>query len=81
MIFVCTILEKICLHSSEVIKEYLPKDPKCLEIFARYLLPGWTSWGLEVLKFQHLSLYKIVNENNKMEINIDNVDGENQNKD
>jgi hypothetical protein len=30
-----------------------------MEIFARYLLPDWTSWGLEVLKFQHLSLYSI----------------------
>lgn len=44
----------------EVIKEYLPSEPKCLEIFARYLLPGWTSWGLEVLKFQDLSLYTIL---------------------
>ncbi|XP_068993747.1 N(6)-adenine-specific methyltransferase METTL4 isoform X2 [Neodiprion pinetum] len=47
---------------TEVIKSYLPRDPNCLEIFARYLLPGWTSWGLEVLKFQHLSLYSIVHE-------------------
>ena len=38
------------------------KEPKCLEIFARYLLPRWTSWGLEVLKFQHLSLYTILEE-------------------
>ncbi|EZA61219.1 hypothetical protein DMN91_005402 [Ooceraea biroi] len=45
---------------TEIIKEYLPDEPKCLEIFARYLLPGWTSWGLEILKFQHLSLYKIL---------------------
>ncbi|XP_076396799.1 methyltransferase like 4 isoform X2 [Megachile rotundata] len=43
----------------EVVKEYLPNEPRCLEIFARYLLPKWTSWGLEVLKFQHLSLYTI----------------------
>ncbi|KAI4478900.1 PREDICTED: methyltransferase-like protein 4 [Polistes canadensis] len=51
----------------EVIKEYLPSEPKCLEIFARYLLPGWTSWGLEVLKFQDLSLYTILEhvKNNK----------------
>ncbi|KAH0944465.1 hypothetical protein HN011_007296 [Eciton burchellii] len=45
---------------TEIVKEYLPNEPKCLEIFARYLLPGWTSWGLEILKFQHLSLYKIL---------------------
>ncbi|XP_008544272.1 N(6)-adenine-specific methyltransferase METTL4 [Microplitis demolitor] len=43
----------------DVLKLYLPPNPNCLEIFARYLLPGWTSWGLEVLKFQQLSLYSI----------------------
>ncbi|XP_025158299.1 methyltransferase-like protein 4 isoform X2 [Harpegnathos saltator] len=40
-------------------------EPKCLEIFARYLLPEWTSWGLEILKFQHLSLYQILDESKK----------------
>ncbi|XP_019864262.1 PREDICTED: methyltransferase-like protein 4 isoform X2 [Amphimedon queenslandica] len=30
------------------------KDMKCLELFARNLLPGWTSWGNEVLQFQLL---------------------------
>ncbi|XP_011633843.1 methyltransferase-like protein 4 [Pogonomyrmex barbatus] len=52
---------------TEIIKGYLPDEPKCLEIFARYLLPGWTSWGLEILKFQHLSLYEILDENKKTE--------------
>ncbi|KAK0090781.1 hypothetical protein PV325_003801 [Microctonus aethiopoides] len=42
---------------AEIIKPYLIEKPNCLEIFARYLLPGWTSWGLEILKFQQLSLY------------------------
>lgn len=56
---------------TEIIKEYLPDEPKCLEIFARYLLPGWTSWGLEILKFQHLSLYKILDECKKDESNAD----------
>ncbi|KAL0113067.1 hypothetical protein PUN28_012355 [Cardiocondyla obscurior] len=55
---------------TEIIKDYLPSDPKCLEIFARYLLPGWTSWGLEILKFQHLSLYEIVDECKKNERNV-----------
>ncbi|XP_018334648.1 methyltransferase-like protein 4 isoform X2 [Agrilus planipennis] len=50
------------LHShkpplEEILKEFLPNQPKCLEVFARYLLPKWTSWGLEVLRFQHNSLY------------------------
>ncbi|XP_020292854.1 methyltransferase-like protein 4 [Pseudomyrmex gracilis] len=52
---------------TEIIREYFPNEPKCLEIFARYLLPGWTSWGLEILKFQHLSLYEILDENKDAE--------------
>lgn len=60
-------IDDMCVNILEVIKEYLPSEPKCLEIFARYLLPGWTSWGLEVLKFQDLSLYTILEhiKNNK----------------
>ncbi|XP_044756726.1 N(6)-adenine-specific methyltransferase METTL4 [Coccinella septempunctata] len=41
----------------DLLKMYVPESPKCLEIFARYLLPNWTSYGNEVLKFQHESLY------------------------
>ncbi|XP_034940928.1 N(6)-adenine-specific methyltransferase METTL4 [Chelonus insularis] len=43
----------------EVMEPYLPPEPNCLEIFARYLLPNWTSWGLEVLKLQQASFYNI----------------------
>ncbi|XP_017876673.1 methyltransferase-like protein 4 [Ceratina calcarata] len=56
---------------TEIMREYLPSEPKCLEIFARYLLPGWASWGLEVLKFQHLSLYTVVEETKETQANID----------
>uniref|UniRef100_A0A3P8T5E4 Methyltransferase 4, N6-adenosine n=1 Tax=Amphiprion percula TaxID=161767 RepID=A0A3P8T5E4_AMPPE len=47
------------LHSqkpslSEVLKPYVGAEAKCLELFARSLQPGWTSWGNEVLKF-HIS--------------------------
>ncbi|XP_012227075.1 N(6)-adenine-specific methyltransferase METTL4 isoform X1 [Linepithema humile] len=59
---------------TEIIKEYLPSEPKCLEIFARYLLPGWTSWGLEILKFQHLSLYEILDESGR----ADDIRNENE---
>lgn len=41
----------------EVLRPFLPDNPKCLEVFARYLLPDWTSYGNEVLRFQHESLY------------------------
>ncbi|KAM4605938.1 N(6)-adenine-specific methyltransferase METTL4 [Polymixia lowei] len=46
------------LHShkpslSEVLKPYIGAEAKCLELFARSLHPGWTSWGNEVIKFQH----------------------------
>jgi hypothetical protein len=47
----------------EILIPYLPSTPKCLELFARYLLPNWTSYGLEALKFQHQFLY----ENSDME--------------
>lgn len=63
---------------TEIIKEYLPDEPKCLEIFARYLLPGWTSWGLEILKFQHLSLYEILDECRNGESNVDSIGSENE---
>lgn len=43
---------------SELLNLYLPDNPKCLELFARYLLPSWSSYGNEVLKLQHLSLYE-----------------------
>ncbi|CAH1396265.1 unnamed protein product [Nezara viridula] len=38
------------LHShkpplTDILKDYLPENVKCLELFARYLLPGWTSVG------------------------------------
>lgn len=51
------------LHShkpplTELLAPYLPDNPKCLEIFARYLQPNWTSWGLEVLRFQNECLYE-----------------------
>ncbi|KAL1501411.1 hypothetical protein ABEB36_006735 [Hypothenemus hampei] len=45
----------------EVLKPFLPDNPSCLEVFARYLLPNWTSYGNEVLKFQHESFYLINN--------------------
>ena len=35
-----------------ILAPYLPKNFRGLEIFARNLLPGWTSFGNEVLKFQ-----------------------------
>lgn len=42
---------------SEVLKSYLPENPKSLELFSRYLLPNYTSFGNEVLKLQHASLF------------------------
>uniref|UniRef100_A0A3Q3VPC5 Uncharacterized protein n=1 Tax=Mola mola TaxID=94237 RepID=A0A3Q3VPC5_MOLML len=52
------------LHSqkpslSEVLKPYIRAGAKCLELFARSLQPGWTSWGNEVLKFQHTSYFTL----------------------
>ncbi|XP_049305298.1 N(6)-adenine-specific methyltransferase METTL4 [Bactrocera dorsalis] len=39
------------------LKDALPENPKCLEIFARYLQPQFTSIGLEVLKLMDERLY------------------------
>ncbi|KAK2859595.1 hypothetical protein Q5P01_004215 [Channa striata] len=52
------------LHSqkpslSEVLKSYIGAEAECLELFARNLQPGWTSWGNEVLKFQHTNYFNL----------------------
>ncbi|KAI9312866.1 MT-A70-like protein [Dichotomocladium elegans] len=52
-----------CRHSrkpplGDVLAEYLPDNPKRLELFARCLLPGWTSWGNECLKFQQMKYFE-----------------------
>ncbi|XP_029005110.1 N(6)-adenine-specific methyltransferase METTL4 [Betta splendens] len=52
------------LHSqkpplAEVLKSYVGAEAECLELFARSLQPGWTSWGNEVLKFQHVSYFTV----------------------
>ncbi|XP_076949651.1 methyltransferase-like protein 2 [Bidens hawaiensis] len=38
----------------EMLREYIPclEPARCLELFARELLSGWTSWGNEPLRFQ-----------------------------
>ncbi|XP_005095786.1 N(6)-adenine-specific methyltransferase METTL4 [Aplysia californica] len=51
------------LHSkkpplSEILSEYVAGDPRCLELFARNLLPGWTSWGNEPLRHQHIDYFE-----------------------
>ncbi|XP_044280011.1 N(6)-adenine-specific methyltransferase METTL4 isoform X2 [Varanus komodoensis] len=51
------------LHShkpplTEILKGYTKPDVECLELFARNLHPGWTSWGNEVLKFQHMDYFR-----------------------
>jgi len=42
----------------EVLKPFIVSNPMCLELFARSLLPGWTSWGNEVIRFQHTDYFK-----------------------
>ncbi|NXT50131.1 METL4 protein, partial [Pluvianellus socialis] len=53
------------LHShkpplSAVLAEFIRPDVECLELFARNLQPGWTSWGNEVLKFQHIDYFTLL---------------------
>lgn len=35
----------------EILEKFVPDDSRKLELFARNLLPGWTSWGNETIKF------------------------------
>ncbi|XP_062158238.1 methyltransferase-like protein 2 isoform X2 [Alnus glutinosa] len=39
--------------------EYVPgfNPTRCLELFAREMIPGWTSWGNEPLRFQELRYF------------------------
>ncbi|NXL65265.1 METL4 protein, partial [Chordeiles acutipennis] len=53
------------LHSHKppltaVLAEFIKSDVECLELFARNLQPGWTSWGNEVLKFQHIDYFTLL---------------------
>ncbi|NXX88511.1 METL4 protein, partial [Centropus bengalensis] len=53
------------LHSHKppltaVLAEFMKPDVECLELFARNLQPGWTSWGNEVLKFQHIDYFTLL---------------------
>lgn len=50
------ILFSLPVHA-DVLRPYIGAEAKCLELFARNLQPGWTSWGNEVLKFQHASYF------------------------
>ncbi|XP_019402251.1 PREDICTED: methyltransferase-like protein 4 [Crocodylus porosus] len=57
------------LHShkpplAEVLTEFIKPDMECLELFARSLQPGWTSWGNEVLKFQHIDYFTTLQSEN-----------------
>ncbi|ORY94237.1 MT-A70-domain-containing protein [Syncephalastrum racemosum] len=47
---------------NDILMRYLPSDARRLELFARCLTPGWTSWGNECLKFQHVDYFYDTNE-------------------
>ncbi|KAI9208124.1 MT-A70-domain-containing protein [Polychytrium aggregatum] len=42
---------------NDLFHQFLPESPRCLELFARNLYPGWTSWGNQVLHFNHESFF------------------------
>lgn len=51
------------LHSqkpplNDVFMKFLPVQPNCLELFARSLVPHWTSWGNETIKFQDIQYFQ-----------------------
>lgn len=39
---------------TDVLRDHCSLQPRCLEMFARNLLPEWTSWGNEVIKHQQV---------------------------
>jgi len=58
--FFCSIPSIIHSHKPPIMsifEKYLPNNPNCLELFARYLQPGFTSIGLQVLKLMDSRLY------------------------
>lgn len=42
---------------NDLFAQYLPTNPRCLEMFARCLTANNTSWGNECLLFQHESFF------------------------
>lgn len=54
--------------SIEVLKPYVGAEAKSLELFARSLQPGWTSWGNEVLKFQHTSYFTLMTTDDRADV-------------
>ncbi|KAG7163223.1 N(6)-adenine-specific methyltransferase METTL4-like [Homarus americanus] len=41
-----------------LVSEFITPQPRCLELFARSLTPGWMCYGLEVLRLQHSLLFE-----------------------
>uniref|UniRef100_A0A3P8T843 Methyltransferase 4, N6-adenosine n=1 Tax=Amphiprion percula TaxID=161767 RepID=A0A3P8T843_AMPPE len=60
-----------CFLLTEVLKPYVGAEAKCLELFARSLQPGWTSWGNEVLKFQHTSYFTLTPADDGVDVSKD----------
>lgn len=59
-VVVCTFVAAVTFFFSSlaaVLAEFTRPGVECLELFARNLQPGWTSWGNEVLKFQHVDYF------------------------
>ncbi|XP_042867106.1 DNA N6-methyl methyltransferase-like [Penaeus japonicus] len=58
---ICSVPSGIHSHKpplEELLKRFSVPEPRCLELFCRSLLPGWTCYGLEVLRLNHLSLFE-----------------------
>ena len=53
----CTYLRKKVLLTLALVSSYPRTGSEKLELFGRYLLPGWTTFGNEALKFQQLAYF------------------------
>ena len=48
----------LLINIKNLLDDRIDFTPECLELFARNMRPGWTSWGNEVLKFQDINYFK-----------------------
>lgn len=58
---ICSVPSGIHSHKpplDELLKRFSSPEPRCLELFCRSLLPGWTCYGLEVVRLNHSFLFE-----------------------
>lgn len=59
----------------EMLRKYIPgsEPAHCLELFARELLAGWTSWGNEPLRFQDTRYFSKIDQQGETNLTSCNI--------